>query len=124
VSNFEIRDNSGSLFVNDRKGDNERAPNAKGKAMIGGVMYWVSAWTKTAASSGQKYQSLSFEVMQPMGDQGQQQQQRPAANKPVGANFSHPPRKPNPPAQQPFGDEEEFTEDSIPFDSAPARHRW
>jgi hypothetical protein len=113
VSNFEIRDNSGSLFVNDRKGDNERAPNAKGKAMIGGVMYWVSAWTKTATSSGQKYQSLSFEVMQPAGDQGQQQ--RPAANKPVGANFAHPPRKPNPPPQQPFGDEEEFTDESIPF---------
>jgi hypothetical protein len=115
VSNYEQRDNSGSLFKNDRRGDNERAPNAKGKAMVGGVMYWVSAWTKDRPN-GEKYQSLSFEVMQPMGDQGQQQQQqRPTANKPVGANFSHPPRKPNPPPQNPIGDEQEFDPSEVPF---------
>lgn len=61
---YEIRDNSGSMFPNDRAGDNPNAPQAKGKAQIGGVMYWVSAWTKTKGDGG-RWQSLSFEQMSP-----------------------------------------------------------
>lgn len=56
---FEPRDNSGALFVNDRR-EKETHPNAKGSAIIGGVEYWVSAWTKTDRNGG-KFQSLSFE---------------------------------------------------------------
>lgn len=59
---YEIRENSGSMFANDRAGENPNAPQAKGKALIGGVMYWVSAWTKTKNDGG-KWQSLSFEPM-------------------------------------------------------------
>lgn len=55
---FEQRDNSGSLFKNDRR-EKDTHPHAKGSAMIGGVEYWVSAWTKEARD-GSKYQSLSF----------------------------------------------------------------
>jgi hypothetical protein len=55
---YEIRDNSASLFKNDRK-ETENHPNAKGSAMVGGVHYWVSAWTKTD-KNGNKWQSLSF----------------------------------------------------------------
>lgn len=55
---YEQRDNSGSLFKNKRK-EKDSQPNATGKAMIGGVMYEVSAWTKTDRN-GNPWQSLSF----------------------------------------------------------------
>lgn len=73
---FEPRDNSGALFVNDRR-EKETHPNAKGSAIIGGVEYWVSAWTKTDRNGG-KFQSLSFEPKekaQPAQGFGQRDQQ-------------------------------------------------
>jgi hypothetical protein len=42
---MEKMNNSGVLFVNDRK-DNERAPNYKGNIMVDGQEYWLSAWVK------------------------------------------------------------------------------
>ena len=57
---FEIKENSGSLFKNDRKTE-ESHPQAKGSAKINGIEYWVSAWTKTT-KEGVKWQSLSFTV--------------------------------------------------------------
>ena len=55
---YEQKDNTGSLFKNDRR-EKDSHPHAKGSAMIDGVEYWVSAWTK----EGQKgrWQSLSFQ---------------------------------------------------------------
>lgn len=55
---YEVRENSGSLFRNQKRTE-ENQPNATGRALIGGVMYWVSSWTKTQ-QSGDKWQSLSF----------------------------------------------------------------
>lgn len=54
---FEQKDNSGALFKNDRR-EKDTHPHATGTAMIDGVEYWISAWTK----DGQKgrFQSLSF----------------------------------------------------------------
>jgi hypothetical protein len=57
---YEQRDNSGSLFVNDRK-EKENHPDSKGSAMIDGREYWVSAWRK-AGKSGQKFLSLAFKA--------------------------------------------------------------
>ena len=54
---YEQRDNSGTLFKNDKK-TTDAHPNATGKAMIDGVMYQVSAWTKDGSKG--KFQSLSF----------------------------------------------------------------
>lgn len=56
---YEQRDNSGALFAN-RKRETEKHPNAIGNAMIGGVRYRLSAWTKTD-KNGNKWQSLSFQ---------------------------------------------------------------
>ena len=56
---FEHRENSGSLFVN-KKRDSEKHPNAVGSALIGGVRYRVSAWTKVD-KNGNKWQSLAFQ---------------------------------------------------------------
>lgn len=54
---YEQRDNSGTLFKNEKK-EKDSHPNMTGKAMIGGVLYYVSAWTKEGNKG--KFQSLSF----------------------------------------------------------------
>lgn len=54
---FEQRDNSGALFRNDKK-EKDTHPNATGTAMIDGVVYYISAWTKEGKSG--RFQSLSF----------------------------------------------------------------
>lgn len=51
--------NSGALFKNDKR-TTDQHPNAKGQALIGGVEYWISAWTNET-NDGQKYQALKFE---------------------------------------------------------------
>ena len=58
---YEQRDNSGALFRNEQK-EAENHPNATGKAMIGGVMYYISAWTKDGPKG--KFQSLSFKMVE------------------------------------------------------------
>lgn len=55
---YEQKDMSGTLFKNDRR-DKDSHPHAKGTALIDGVEYWVSAWTKDGAKG--KFQSLSFQ---------------------------------------------------------------
>jgi hypothetical protein len=57
---YEQKDNSGSLFKNDRK-TTERQPDRKGSAMIDGVNYWVSGWVKQD-KNGNPWMSLSFEA--------------------------------------------------------------
>ena len=58
---YEQRDNSGTLFKNENR-EKETYANARGKAMIGGVMYYVDAWTKEGAKG--KFQSLSFKPIE------------------------------------------------------------
>lgn len=55
---YEQKELSGSLFKNERR-EKDTHPNATGTALIGGVEYWVSAWTKTD-KNGNKWQSLAF----------------------------------------------------------------
>lgn len=54
---FEQRDNSGTVFVNERK-ENDSHPDRTGSAMIDGVQYWVSGWVKTGAKG--QFLSLAF----------------------------------------------------------------
>ena len=56
---YEMKENTGSLFKNDKK-TSENHPSVKGSALIGGVEYWISAWTKLD-KNGNKWQSLSFQ---------------------------------------------------------------
>ena len=54
---YEQRDNSGSVFVNDRK-EKDTHPDRTGTAMIDGISYYVSGWIKEGAKG--KFMSLSF----------------------------------------------------------------
>lgn len=59
---FEQKDLEGALFKNERA-TSDKHPQMKGKAMIAGVMYWVSAWTKSPRGGGNRFQALKFERM-------------------------------------------------------------
>jgi hypothetical protein len=67
---YEMKDNSGSLFKNEKREKDTHA-HARGSALIDGVEYWVDAWTNTA-QNGSKYQSLKFKRKdaQPAGNSG------------------------------------------------------
>ena len=55
---YEQKDNSGSIFVNDRK-EKDTHPDRSGTARINGVDYWVSGWLKQD-KNGKPYMSMSF----------------------------------------------------------------
>lgn len=59
---YEQRDNSGSLFKNEKR-EKDSQPNATGRAMIDGKEYFVSAWTKEG-KGGTRYQSLAFKPVE------------------------------------------------------------
>lgn len=54
---YELRELSGSLFKNDKK-ETDSHPNMTGSALIDGVEYWISAWTKEGNKG--KWISLAF----------------------------------------------------------------
>ena len=57
---FEQRDNSGTVFVNERK-EKDSHPDRTGSAMIDGVEYWVNAW-KRKEGANPRSPALSFSV--------------------------------------------------------------
>ena len=56
---YEQKDNSGSLFKNDRK-ESENHPDYTGTVMVGGKLMWISAWIKQGAKG--KFMSLAFKA--------------------------------------------------------------
>ena len=67
-----MKENSGSLFNNNRK-ETDRHPDRTGTALIGGVEYYVSGWVKTD-KNGNPWLSLAFKAK----DAQPQQQQAKA----------------------------------------------
>jgi len=55
---YELKDNTGSMFANDRKTEDTH-PDRTGTAKIDGVEYWVNGWLRKT-KKGQPYLSLSF----------------------------------------------------------------
>jgi hypothetical protein len=71
ATTYEQRDNSGAMFVNDKK-ESETHPDRKGSALIGGVEYWVNGWINES-KSGTKYMSLKFSPKDEVQSKGVQQ---------------------------------------------------
>jgi hypothetical protein len=61
---YETKDNSGSLFKNNRK-EKDTHPDRTGKCRIGGVDYWISGWVKQK-DDGQQWLSLAFKIANPV----------------------------------------------------------
>jgi hypothetical protein len=55
---FEVKDNTGSMFKNDRK-ESANHPDGKGSCIIDGVEYWISSWNKKT-QEGKDWRSLAF----------------------------------------------------------------
>ena len=72
---YEQKDNSGSLFVNDKQKPGSQQPDRSGSALIDGVEYWVSGWIKRK-QDGTAWLSLAFKRKEaqtkPMPTKGQQ----------------------------------------------------
>lgn len=81
---YEQRDNSGSLFKNDKK-EADSHPDRKGSAMIGGVHYWVSGWVKQDRN-GNPWMSLAFKPKEQQGKVAAPAKLAP--RKPVGDDLS------------------------------------
>lgn len=73
---YEQRNNSGSLFKNDRK-QNERQPDYTGNAIVNGKTMRISAWIKRS-QSGTAFMSLAFDEPQQQSQQSAPAPQRPA----------------------------------------------
>jgi hypothetical protein len=77
---YETKDNSGSLFKNNRK-EKDTHPDYNGSARIEGHDYWISAWLKEDKNGG-KYFSFAFKCKDGTAE-------RPTAPaKPAGQSFA------------------------------------
>lgn len=70
---YEPKDNTGSLFVNDRK-EKDSHPDSRGSALIDGVEYWVSAWRKESRD-GRRFLSLAFQKKEDRGRRDEARQE-------------------------------------------------
>mgnify|MGYP000125833293 CR=1 FL=1 len=54
---YEQKENSGAIFKNEKR-EKDTHPNMTGTALIGGVEYFISGWTKEGKNG--KWLSLAF----------------------------------------------------------------
>lgn len=67
---YEQKDGSGSLFPNDKKG-NDKAPDMTGTITIEGRKWNLAGW-KTKSKQGKPYMSMKASVPQSGGSGGQE----------------------------------------------------
>ena len=58
------QNNSGALYPNKQR-RKETHPNSKGRALVGGVWYWVSGWNNLMPGGTGRYISTSYTPMTP-----------------------------------------------------------
>jgi hypothetical protein len=91
-----------TLFKNKKKQEGDNKPDLTGKVNVNGKEFWLSAWRKKAASSGEQFYSGSIQPVEdaqnggPAPQRQQQQAQRPAGKPPVSQD-------------------QQFKDDDIPF---------
>lgn len=73
---YEMKDGQGSLFKNDRR-ESENHPNLKGKIMIDGKLYWLSAWRKTGMNGAPDWLSLAATPADKNGGSGERRAPTP-----------------------------------------------
>ena len=56
---MEQKNNSGAIFKNEKKGDNEKAPDYRGSANYNGEPFEIALWLKTS-DKGTKYFSVAI----------------------------------------------------------------
>ena len=59
MEKFEIKENTGSMFKNDYKKDNEKAPDYKGKCNVDGTEKEMAMWV-SKTKDGKPYFSVRF----------------------------------------------------------------
>ncbi len=74
---FELKDGQGTLFRNDKDG-NEKRPDYRGEANIAGTIYRVSGWIKEGKNG--KWMSLKIEPPR------EQEPMRTQTGKPIDVN--------------------------------------
>lgn len=96
---YEQRDNSGSIFKNQKK-EKDTHPDYTGNGMIDGREYWFSAWIKTDRN-GNRFMSMAFKP---------KEEQQPREQRTAPADDRK--RRPDPISTGRFNDD---MQDDIPF---------
>ena len=68
MSDYQMKENTGSLFSNKKNKKTDKHPDYTGKALVDGKVKSLSAWINTAKSSGKQYLSLKFGEFKPKSD--------------------------------------------------------
>lgn len=73
---YELKNNSFSLFLNDKKG-NEKRPDFSGRGMVSGVEVKVAVWKRTSQSGVEYWSGSIEEVAQPDMPQAEPEKAEP-----------------------------------------------
>lgn len=102
---YQQRDNTGSLWVNDRKTE-DKHPDRTGTIIVDGVEYFLDGWLKET-KDGKKFLSLSVKRKNKQSSAPQGQESEPALRTAVS--------KPRPPAPAKPQHDPDLDGDDIPF---------
>lgn len=110
---YTPKNDSGSVFRNDRKREGKQDADFAGSAVVGGVEYWVDMWTKPPKDGKKGFLSLSFRAKTPRGEQ-QTHTQRPGRPQPPTAQRQRPTGLPTRPPARPPQREPEYGDADAP----------